>query len=60
MSELGGRRLTPAGVEVDNAAFDVTPAALVGAIVTEEGVAKAPYPAALAALVAAAGGARRP
>ncbi|MGQ0520732.1 MAG: S-methyl-5-thioribose-1-phosphate isomerase [Actinomycetota bacterium] len=58
VSELAGRRLTPAGVEVDNAAFDVTPAALVGAIVTEEGVAEAPYSAALAALVAAAGGTR--
>ena len=37
-------------MKVDNRAFDVTPAALVTAIVTEEGVAHAPYPESLAAL----------
>jgi methylthioribose-1-phosphate isomerase len=36
---VGGRRLTPAGVEVENRAFDVTPAELVTAYVTEDGVA---------------------
>jgi methylthioribose-1-phosphate isomerase len=35
---VGGRRLAPAGVEVENRAFDVTPADLVTAYVTEEGV----------------------
>ena len=35
---VGGRRLAPAGVEVENRAFDVTPAGLVSAYVTEEGV----------------------
>ena len=35
---VGGRRLAPAGVEVENRAFDVTPAELVTAYVTEEGV----------------------
>jgi methylthioribose-1-phosphate isomerase len=35
---VGGRRLAPAGVEVENRAFDVTPAGLVTAYVTEEGV----------------------
>jgi methylthioribose-1-phosphate isomerase len=36
---VGGRRLAPAGVEVENRAFDVTPGELVTAYVTEEGVA---------------------
>jgi len=49
--ELGGRRLAPPGVAADNRAFDVTPADLVTAIVTEAGVARAPYAAALVALV---------
>jgi methylthioribose-1-phosphate isomerase len=35
---VGGRRLAPAGVEVENRAFDVTPAELVTAYVTEDGV----------------------
>ena len=35
---VGGRRLAPAGVEVENRAFDVTPGELVTAYVTEEGV----------------------
>jgi methylthioribose-1-phosphate isomerase len=42
VTELGGRRVAPAGTEVDNRAFDVTPAALVTAYVTEEGVARSP------------------
>jgi methylthioribose-1-phosphate isomerase len=33
----------PDGVEVENPAFDVTPAKYVAAIVTEKGVARAPY-----------------
>ena len=50
VAELGGRRLAPAGMDVDNRAFDVTPADLVTAIVTEEGVVRPPYPAGLARL----------
>jgi methylthioribose-1-phosphate isomerase len=38
-----GRRLVPAGVPVRNPVFDVTPARLVTAIVTESGVHRAPY-----------------
>lgn len=38
LRELGGRRLVPEGVKVDNPAFDVTPAELVTAIFTERGV----------------------
>jgi methylthioribose-1-phosphate isomerase len=37
---VGGQRLAPAGVAVDNRAFDVTPAELVTAYVTEEGVTR--------------------
>jgi methylthioribose-1-phosphate isomerase len=50
---FGGRRVVPEGVEVDNPAFDVTPASLVTAIVTERGVTRAPYDGALAELVSA-------
>ena len=50
VSHLGVHRLAPDGVEVQNLAFDVTPAALVTALVTEEGVVRAPYPEALAEL----------
>jgi methylthioribose-1-phosphate isomerase len=35
---VGGQRLAPAGVAVENRAFDVTPAELVTAYVTEEGI----------------------
>ncbi|MBW2455287.1 MAG: S-methyl-5-thioribose-1-phosphate isomerase [Deltaproteobacteria bacterium] len=37
LTQLAGQRLTPAGVGVYNPAFDVTPARLVAAIITEEG-----------------------
>jgi len=36
-------QLSPAGIEVSNPAFDVTPNELVSAIITEKGVARAPY-----------------
>jgi methylthioribose-1-phosphate isomerase len=51
VAEIGGRRVTPDGVAVDNRAFDVTPAALVTAIITDEGVARSPYQESLAAMV---------
>jgi methylthioribose-1-phosphate isomerase len=35
--------MVPDGVEVENPAFDVTPAKYVAAIITERGIAKAPY-----------------
>jgi methylthioribose-1-phosphate isomerase len=35
--------MVPDGVEVENPAFDVTPAKYVTAIVTERGIARAPY-----------------
>jgi methylthioribose-1-phosphate isomerase len=39
-------------VPVRNPAFDVTPAELVTALITEKGVARAPYGAGIAALFA--------
>jgi methylthioribose-1-phosphate isomerase len=38
VAELGGRRVAPEGVAVENRAFDVTPAALVTAYITEDGI----------------------
>jgi methylthioribose-1-phosphate isomerase len=51
VTHLAGKRIAPAGVKVGNPAFDVTPAALVAAIVTEVGVARRPYARALRRLV---------
>jgi len=49
-----GTRLAPLGVSVRNPAFDVTPARYVSAIISERGVARAPYDIALRTLVAGA------
>ena len=54
LTEIAGRRIAPAGVGTFNPAFDVTPAELVTAIVTERGVARPPYDKSLAALKASA------
>jgi methylthioribose-1-phosphate isomerase len=43
VQEIAGRRIVPAASPVRNPAFDVTPAALITAIVTERGVFRAPY-----------------
>ena len=45
---VGDTPLAPEGCPVYNPAFDVTPAALISAIVTESGVIESPSPAALA------------
>src|SRR6266478_2562207 len=50
ITHLGGKRITPKGVKVFNPAFDVTPAELVTAIITERGIAYPPYVETLAAL----------
>jgi methylthioribose-1-phosphate isomerase len=55
LTEIAGRRIAPRGVATFNPAFDVTPADLVTAIVTERGVARPPYDKSLAALKAAGG-----
>ena len=52
--ELAGTRIAPQGTEVENPAFDVTPANLVTAIVTEDGIARPPYVESLARLAAPA------
>ena len=46
-----GVQVAPAGVEVFNPAFDVTPPELIGAIVTEKGVARPPFAPELARFV---------
>ena len=43
VTELRGIRIAPEGTEVKNPAFDVTPAELITAIVTEEGALRAPF-----------------
>jgi methylthioribose-1-phosphate isomerase len=53
VTHLKSARVAAEGVTVFNPAFDVTPARLVSAIVTERGVARAPYEASLPALFAA-------
>jgi methylthioribose-1-phosphate isomerase len=51
VTHVGPNRLTPEGARIRNPAFDVTPAKYVTAIITERGVARAPYHESLAALV---------
>lgn len=53
--ELGGTRVAAEGARAWNPSFDVTPAALIDAIVTERGVVHAPDAAKMAALMADAG-----
>src|SRR5690348_2856041 len=43
VTHIAGKAIAPDGVKVENPAFDVTPAKYVGAIITERGVARAPY-----------------
>jgi methylthioribose-1-phosphate isomerase len=43
ITHMAGRQLTPIGAQVENPAFDVTPARYVTAIVTERGIARPPY-----------------
>jgi methylthioribose-1-phosphate isomerase len=47
VTHIGGRQMAPEGVEVENPAFDVTPAKYVTAIITERGIARPPYSEAL-------------
>jgi methylthioribose-1-phosphate isomerase len=50
ISEFAGKQITPKGVSIYNPAFDVTPAELVTAIVTERGIAYPPFTESLAEL----------
>ncbi|RKO66538.1 S-methyl-5-thioribose-1-phosphate isomerase [Desulfofundulus salinus] len=51
VTHLAGIPVAPPGVKVWNPAFDVTPARLVTAIITDQGVARPPYGESLAGLV---------
>jgi methylthioribose-1-phosphate isomerase len=52
VTHIAGKQMTPNGVKIENPAFDVTPNSYVTAIITERGVAKAPYSEALKNLAA--------
>jgi methylthioribose-1-phosphate isomerase len=56
VTSFGGRRVAPEGVPVFNPAFDVTPAGLVAAIITDRGVARPPYERSLGGEDPASGG----
>jgi methylthioribose-1-phosphate isomerase len=43
VTHIAGKQMVPDGVSVENPAFDVTPANYVTAIITEKGIARAPY-----------------
>ena len=51
LTEFRGQRVAPAGMAAFNPVFDVTPAALIDAIVCERGVIRAPDPATVRAVV---------
>jgi len=53
VTHVRDHQLTPEGVEVHNFAFDVTPNELIAAIITDRGVARAPYTESLRNLVTA-------
>jgi methylthioribose-1-phosphate isomerase len=48
--DIFGSRVAPEGINVRHPAFDVTPARLITAIITERGVLRAPYDQSIAAL----------
>ena len=50
VTNIGGTRIAPEGVAVRHPAFDVTPASLITAIITDRGVLRAPYEEAIRAL----------
>ncbi len=52
VSHIAGKQMVPDGVEIENPAFDVTPAKYVAAIITEKGIARAPYAESLSGLAA--------
>ena len=43
VTHIAGKQMVPDGVQVENPAFDITPAKYVAAIITERGIARAPY-----------------
>ena len=55
VTHIAGKSIAPEGVGVENPAFDVTPAKYVTAIITERGIARAPYGESLRGLSAKRG-----
>jgi methylthioribose-1-phosphate isomerase len=53
VTRIGNKRIAPEGVPARHPAFDVTPARLIAAIVTEKGVARPPFEQSLKELAAA-------
>ncbi len=51
VTSMCGLRVAPPSVQAANPAFDVTPAGLISAIITEKGVARPPFEASLIAMV---------
>jgi methylthioribose-1-phosphate isomerase len=51
VTQIAGTSIAPSGVAVENPAFDVTPHQYVTAIITERGIARAPYRETLRAFV---------
>jgi len=54
VTHVGANRLTPEGARIRNPAFDVTPSQYVTAIITERGIARAPFTESLPQLFEAA------
>src|SRR3954466_10203321 len=54
VTHVFGHQVAPPGTAVENPAFDVTPSRYVSAIITERGVARAPYEESLKALMESA------
>ena len=50
VTHIAGKQMVPDGVAVENPAFDVTPAKYIAAIITERGIARAPYTESLSKL----------
>jgi len=55
ITHLGSTRLAPEGAGIWNPAFDVTPARLIAGIITEKGIARAPFERSLPALFGSLG-----
>ena len=57
VTHIGNHQMGPEGLQVHNPAFDVTPNELITAIITDKGVARAPYVESLRGLAGARGAA---
>ena len=55
VTHIAGRQMAPDSVLIENPAFDVTPSRYIAAIITERGLAQAPYVESLRALSTVAG-----